>query len=208
MQSLKNTAIGFLVSFVGSVPLGYLNVVGFQVFEKSGGTPTVLYLLGVVCIECFVIYGTLLFARQLTTNSKLTRFIEVFSILFMFVLAFVFYFGSNSKTGHSITFHLAPFILGIVLNCLNFMQLPFWAGWNLYLLNENHIEVSGGRKYFYIVGTLVGTFFGMLVLIVALHYFAGSVDLCSRYLMPLIIPLVFLGFGIIQTGKLYLKYKN
>ena len=56
MQNLKNIFVGFLVSFIGSIPLGYLNVVGFQVYEKSGLSPTVLYLLGVIIIEFFVIY--------------------------------------------------------------------------------------------------------------------------------------------------------
>ena len=36
MQNIKNIFIGFLVSFIGSIPLGYLNVVGYDVFKKFG----------------------------------------------------------------------------------------------------------------------------------------------------------------------------
>ena len=98
MQNLKNIFVGFLVSFIGSIPLGYLNVVGYDVFKKFGLNETLFYLLGVISIEFFVIYFTLLFANQLIVNKKLLKFIEGFSVVFMFVLAFVFYASSSSET--------------------------------------------------------------------------------------------------------------
>ncbi|MBF6640409.1 hypothetical protein IVB69_02835 [Flavobacterium sp. J49] len=206
MQNLKNIFVGFLVSFIGSIPLGYLNVVGFQVYEKSGLTPTALYLLGVIIIEFFVIYFTLIFAKRLAENKKLTKYIEGFSIVFMFVLAYVFYSSANSKSDFSTTYNYAPFLLGIVLSCLNFIQIPFWTGWNLWLLNGKYIEISGCRKYVFVLGTIVGTFCGMLTLILALHYFASNVEFLAQYLMRIIIPLVFVGFGIWQGFKFWKKY--
>lgn len=205
MINLKNIFVGFLVSFIGSIPLGYLNVVGFDVYSDKGLLTTIYYLLGVMTVEFFVIYFTLIFAKKLAENKKLTKYIEGFSVVFMFVLAAVFYFGSNSKTDYSASFDYSPFILGIVLSCLNFIQIPFWTGWNLYLLNGNHIEVSKSRKYFYVFGTVAGTFCGMLVLILSLHYFANNVDFLSKYLMKIIIPAVFFGLGIFQGYKFYRK---
>ena len=205
MKALKNILIGFLVSFIGSIPLGYLNVVGFQIYEKSGLISSVFYLLGVIVIEFFVIYFTLIFANQLAANKKLTNYIEAFSIVFLFSLAFVFYINSNSKTNFTNSFHYSPFVLGIALSCLNFIQIPFWTGWNLYLLNGNYIEVSKSRKYFYVLGTVLGTFFGMLTLIFSLSYFASSFDFVAKYLMKIIIPIVFLGLGIFQTISFYKK---
>jgi len=206
MQNVKNIFVGFLVSFIGSIPLGYLNVVGFQVYEKLGLSPTVLYLLGVIIIEFSVIYFTLIFARRLAENKKLTKYIEGFSIVFMFVLAYVFYSSAKAKSEFSTTYNYAPFLLGLVLSCLNFIQIPFWTGWNLWLLNGKYIEVSKTRKYFYVFGTIVGTFCGMLVLILSLHYFATNVEFLSKYLMQIIIPLVFVSMGILQAVKFYKKH--
>jgi hypothetical protein len=206
MQNLKNIFVGFLVSFIGSIPLGYLNVVGYQVYEKAGLSPTVLYLLGVIIIEFFVIYFTLIFAKRLAANKKLTKYIEGFSIVFMFVLAYVFYSSGKAKSDFSTTYDYAPLLLGIVLSCLNFIQIPFWTGWNLWLLNGKYIEISGYRKYIFVLGTIVGTFCGMLTLILALHFFASNVDFLAKYLMQIIIPLVFLGFGIWQGFKFWKKY--
>ena len=206
MKNIKNIFVGLIVSFIGSIPLGYLNVVGFEIYNQHGFLNTIWYLLGVIIIEFLVIYFTLIFANRLAKNKKITKYIEGFSVIFMFVLAAVFYFGSNSKAGFSTSFHHKPFVLGIVLSCLNFIQIPFWTGWNLYLLNGNYIEVSNTRKYFYVLGTVIGTFCGMLTLILSLHYFATNVEFLSKYLMQIIIPLVFLVLGIFQAVKFYRKY--
>ncbi|WP_333876366.1 hypothetical protein [Flavobacterium sp.] len=206
MQNLKNIVIGFLVSFIGSIPLGYLNVVGFQVYEKLGLSPTILYLSGVILIELFVIYCTLIFADTLATNKKLTKSIEGFSILFMFLLACVFYSSVNAKTDFAIHLKYAPFLLGMALSCLNFIQIPFWTGWNLWLLNGKYINISGSIKYLFVLGTVIGTFCGMLALILSLHYFASNVAFLAKYLMQIIIPLVFIGFGIFQGIKFGKKY--
>lgn len=209
MQKLKNIGVGFLVSFIGSIPLGYLNVVGFDIYSQKGLTATISYLLGVVTIEFFVIYFTLIFAKKLSANKKLTKYIEGFSVMFMLVLAAFFYLSANSETTNRTVFSNVSqnfFFAGLLFSSLNFIQIPFWTGWNLYLLNGNHIEISKSRKYFYIFGTTVGTFCGMLMLILSLHYFASNVDFLSQYLMKIIIPLVFFGLGIFQAFKYYKKY--
>jgi len=207
---IKNIFIGFLVSFIGSIPLGYLNVVGYDVFKKFGLNETVFYLLGVISIEFFVIYFTLLFANQLIANHKLLKFIEGFSVVFMFVLAFVFYTSASSETTNPSVLEryvkYSPFVVGLILSSLNFIQVPFWTSWNLYLLNGNYIEISKSRKYFYVFGTVIGTFSGMLVLILSLDYVTNQTDFLAKYLMKVIIPLVFIILGLVQGFKFYKKY--
>ena len=210
MQLLKNAIVGFIVSFLGSIPLGYLNVVGFQVYKRVGLTDTIEYLLGVICIEFIVIFSTLLFANRLMNNKKLLQFIEGFSIVFMFILAFIFYSSSKNATTialfDDIYVDTTPFLLGVYLSFFNFIQLPFWLSWNLYLLNGKFIEVSKNRKYFYLLGTVSGTFIGMLSLILSLHFVTNQTDFFSKYLMKLIIPLVFIFLGFFQAFKFYKKY--
>ena len=211
MQNSKNIFVGSLVSFIGSIPLGYLNVIGFDIYNASGIQPTFFYLFGVILIEFLVIFCTLIFANKLNNNTRLLKFIEAFSIIFMFVLAYVFYSSASSEDANKPYFSIVGqsfFLTGLLYSSLNFIQIPFWLSWNLYLLNRNYIEVSNTRKYFYVFGTVFGTFFGMLTLILSLHYFASNVDFFSKYLMQIIIPLVFLCLGIFQAIKFYRKYYN
>jgi len=210
MKKIKNISIGFLVSFIGSIPLGYLNLVGLEIYSKSGLHNLVFFLFGVIFVETFVIYFTLLFARQLIRNKKLMKVIDFFAVGFMFVLAYLFYFNFNSDTtlNNSLSKYLmySPFIIGVVLNCFNFLQLPFWTSWNLYLLNGKYITVERKLKYYYIAGTLIGVFLGMFSLIVILQTIFQKTNQFSKYIMPVFIPLFFIVLGSIQVYKVYKKY--
>ncbi len=212
MQKVKNIFVGFLISFIGSIPLGYLNVVGYEVFQQLGLDATISYLFGVILIELFVIYFTLIFAKQLMENKKLIQYIEGFSVLFMFFLAYIFYSSASKQATETSVLEqyveYSPFVVGVILSSLNFIQIPFWTSWNLYLLNGNYIEVSKARKYFYVIGTLIGTFSGMLVLILSLNFVTNETDFLAKYLMKVIIPIVFIGLGLYQAFSFYRKYKK
>jgi threonine/homoserine/homoserine lactone efflux protein len=204
MKSLQNIVVGFVVSFLGSIPLGYLNVVGYQVYAKSGMRELLLFLLGVILVEAIVIYLTVIFTQQILRKQKLIKIIELFSIFFMFVLAYIFYAGGNNEMAPVKGFrqYSSTFVLGLVLSCFNFLSIPFWTGWNLYLLNEKRIHI--GKKA-YVLGTMLGTFVGMLTLILSLNYLSNTAFF-SKYLMTVIIPLGFAALGIYQAYKFYKKY--
>ncbi len=209
---VKNTTVGFLVSFIGSLPLGYLNVVGYEICKEFGLDQTIGYLLGVVFVEFFVIYFTLVFAKKLMENQKLIQVIEGFSVVFMFVLAYVFYASATQQTAADTVLEkyvgYSPFAVGLFLSSINVIQIPFWTGWNLYLLNANYIDAAKSHQFSYVFGAVVGTFLGMLLLILSLQYLATQTDFFARYLMQIIIPLVFVVLGLFQAIVFYKKYRT
>lgn len=211
MLCIKNILVGFAVSFVGSIPLGYLNVIGFEIFKEFGFTKACFYLLGVVTIEFLVIYFTLIFANKLLTKHKLLFFIKGFSVVFMFVLAYVFFTNGNTSRQDKLIFSSIYnnfYITGIVLSCFNFIQIPFWLSWNLNLLNGNYIKVDNSNKFFYIFGTMLGTFLGMLALILSLKHVSNQTDFLTKYLLKFIIPLVFVGLGSFKGWKFYKEFRK
>jgi hypothetical protein len=210
MRALKNIFVGLLVSFIGSIPLGYLNIIGFEIYSKFGIKSLVFYLFGVISVEVFVIYFTLIFAKKLVNNKKLMKAIDYFAILFLFVLAYSFYAHANQTSGSQNNLEkyvmYSPYLIGLLLNCVNFLQFPFWTGWNLYLMNGNYIAVENKLKYYYVAGTALGTFLGMLVLVLILNSLSQNTTFFSRYVMPVIIPLFFIVLAFIQMYKVYKKY--
>ena len=81
MKIIKNILVGFLVSFIGSVPLGYLNIIGFEIYSELGINSLVFYLLGVISVEVFVIYFTLIFANRLVSNKKMMKIMELMNFI-------------------------------------------------------------------------------------------------------------------------------
>ena len=212
MKALKNILVGFIVSFIGSIPLGYLNIIGFQIYQKKGLEPVIPYIIGVIIVEGIVIYLTLIFAKKLITNLKLIKFIEIFSIFFMFFLGFSFFEQFNSETSKpdilSDYINYSTFVIGMILSCLNFIQIPFWTAWNLYLINNKYIFIEKNSKFFYISGTLIGTFCGMLLLILGLNMITGKSEVISKLILTRLIPLFFIGMAFFQIFKFYKKYYN
>ena len=210
MKAIKNIFVGFLVSFVGSIPLGYLNVIGFEIYSKLGLNNLILFLLGVVFVEMFVIYFTLLFAKQLVDNKKLMKIIDFFAIFFLCIIAYSFYASSSQTIAEQGILQkyaaYSPFLIGLFLSAINFLQLPFWTGWNLYLMNGNYISIVGKLKLFYIAGTLIGTFMGMLSLVLLLNVLAQNTTSFSKYVIPIVIPLFFVVLALFQMLKVYKKY--
>ncbi len=210
MKGFKNIFFGFIVSFLGSLPLGYLNIIGVEVFSKSGINSLVLYLLGVILIEAVVIYFTVIFSNQLAENKKILKFIDFFAVLFFLLLAYLFYAHSNQASDESNYLeeyiHYSPFLIGMVLCGLNFLQIPFWLAWNLYLLNAKSISFDQNLKFYYVFGILVGTFFGMLSVIILMDSLSQKILDYSKWIIPIVIPLFFVALTVYQGFKVYKKY--
>lgn len=210
MKGIKNILVGFVVSFLGSIPLGYLNVIGFEIYSKSGIKSLILYLLGVILVEVFVIYFTLIFTERLASNKKLIKAIDYLAILFLLILGYSFYLHSNQATanpsGLSKYVLFSPFLIGLFLNSVNLLQFLFWTGWNLYLVNGNYISIQRKLKFYYVAGTLLGTFFGMLVFVLILQSLSQNTLFFSKYVLPIVIPSFFVVLAFVQMFKVYKKY--
>lgn len=202
--------VGFVVSFLGSIPLGYLNFIGFEIYTDFGVRNLLLYLLGVIVIEALVVYFTLIFANKLANNKKLMKVIDIFGVFFLLLLAYSFYSHSNQSVSNNnyLEKYIAysPFLIGLFLSSINFLQIPFWTGWNLYLINGKYIIVNCRLKFYYILGTLVGTYVGMLGLVFFLNTLALNTDSFSKYVMPVVIPVLFVVMACLQGYKVFKKY--
>jgi hypothetical protein len=208
LSIFKNMAVGFVVSFLGSLPFGYLNLIGFQIYTQKDFMSLIYYLFGIITVESIVIYVTLIFAAKLNSNRKLFQFIEAFSIVFLFLLAYLFYSQSEVSEQNTLTKYLnySPFVIGVICNGVNFMQIPFWLSWNLYVINAKYIDTTKKSQPYYVLGTLGGSFIGIFTIVMVLNYAKESTSFVSQHLVSLLIPLFFLVLGFYQVFKFCKKY--
>jgi hypothetical protein len=96
------------VRFINLIPLGYLNIVGCEIYFVFGVEELLLFLLG----------------------KKLMKIIDIFVVVFMLVLEFSFYSLSSGtlKNRNYLEKYVSdsPFLDGLILSSLNFLQLLFW----------------------------------------------------------------------------------
>ena len=138
------------------------------------------------------------------------KFIDFFAVFFLLVIGYSFYASTNQTTEQQGVFEkyamYSPFLIGVFLSGINFLQVPFWTGWNLYLINGNYISIVNKLKLYYIAGTLIGTFAGMLTLVLILNTLSQNTTSFSKYVIPVVIPLFFVVLAFVQMIKVYKKY--
>lgn len=211
MKSIQNIIVGFLVSCIGSIPLGYLNLIGFEIYIQTGIEQLMYYLSGVVLIEAVVIYCTLQMMHRLHLNSKWKSRVSVFSILFLFFMAYYFY-STDVKIAEkaeitATLFQFPAFLTGVFLSCINFAQIPFWMSWNLLLTSGKYISVERTPKWFYIIGTLIGTFSGMLILISGIKS-VSNLGFIHNQTISKSIPLLFVCLAFFQIYQLITEIRK
>ena len=190
---------------MGSIPLGYLNLIGFQIYSTTNFNQLNLYLLGILCVEAIVIYTTLKFSSKISMNPKWKNYISLFSFIFLIGIAILTYNSSSNESNaldkYNAYLSYSAFISGILLSCINVAQVPFWMSWNLYLTNENYIISTGKKGLLYVLGTITGTYFGMLTIIFSIQA-AKNKDLISPNFFSKYIWIIFLFLAIFQLFQM------
>ena len=190
---------------MGSIPLGYLNLIGFQIYSTTNFNQLNLYLLGILCVEAIVIYTTLKFSSKISMNPKWKNYISLFSFIFLIGIAILTYNSSSNESNaldkYNAYLSYSAFISGILLSFINVAQVPFWMSWNLYLTNENYIISTGKKGLLYVLGTITGTYFGMLTIIFSIQA-AKNKDLISPNFFSKYIWLIFLFLAIFQLFQM------
>lgn len=202
----KSFLLGFLISLIGSLPLGYLNVIGLQFLLEQGGLAIISFILGIIVVEFFVLKIISFGAKWLVNQKKLLLFIDIFTILFLATIALYFTSNINNEKSFSLTeLHLAqyPFILGILLNGLNAVQWPYWSGIYIYVFRTKKLKTTKKANYIFIIGALIGTGVGMLIFAYAGQYILVENNIeMTRYLNPALAMLFFI-LASIQIANLF-----
>lgn len=174
LKLFRILGLGLLISLLGSLPLGSLNVAAFQIYFKEGLLNAVYFSVGVALVEVIYVRISLVAMKWVLRNKKLFRAMEWFTIaLFLFLAIYTFVSSSKSGAdvnGNAITqIKMNRFLLGVFLCAINPVQIPFWFLWSTYLVSSKKLETRNDHYNFYCVGIAIGTLIGE-----ALYMFGGE----------------------------------
>lgn len=202
--------LGFIISLMGALPLGYINVIGLQILLEQGSRAVISFISGIVFIEFFVLKTVSYGAKWLVQQRKLLLFIDLFTISFFIAIAFYFFSNSNNEKNFSLSqLQLAqfPFILGLLLNSLNFIQWPYWSGIYIYLFRTKKIKDLCNDNSIFIMGAMIGTLIGMLLFAHTGKYFLLDNKIQIGKYVNSIFAILFSVLAVGQLVKFSWKYK-
>lgn len=192
--------LGFLFSFIGSIPPGTLNVTVLQLALQRQVPIAFRFAIAVSIIEYPYAWIGVQFEYLISNSPVILENFQLISAIVMTLLGISNLLPGKTPTGFAKKFQESGFRRGILLSLLNPMAIPYWMVFTAYLKAQGLIDLStAGLLHSYVFGTAVGT----LALLVVLILFANRLSPYaqgSRWVK--IIPgLILLGLGLYGWWK-------
>src|SRR5829696_1176485 len=160
-----------LISFLGSLPLGTLNVAAMQIGIQESIENAIWFSLGSLVVEMIYVRLSLIGIDWVRKQYKLMRIMEWITLGIIVALAVGSFVaavkssgGSHAKNGF-LEIEMHRFLLGMLMCAINPVQIPFWFGWSTVLFTKKILLPRPDHYNSYIIGIGIGTFAGNCIFI-------------------------------------------
>ncbi len=194
MKLIKIFFTGLLISFLGTLPLGTLNISAMQIAVADGIRPAMYFVLGALIVEIIYVRVSLVAMDWVLKHKTLFKWLEWITVAIVAALAVFSFIAASQEQVHknvllSGTIH--RFWLGVLMSAVNPVQIPFWFGWSTVLFSKNVLEHQSSHYNFYIAGIGTGTFIGNLIFIFGGRFVVDRLN-ANEKIVQLVIGCIFL----------------
>lgn len=198
---------GLMVSFLGTLPLGTLNVAAMQISVQESILHGVYFALGALLVEMIYVRISLVGINWVSKRKKIFKWMEWIAVVIVLALAigsFVAAMQPQASKNVLLNNNIHRFFLGIFISAINPVQIPFWFGWSTVLFAKKILIPKNSYYNLYIVGIGLGTLLGNCVFI-----FGGKIIVeklnTNQSLLNWIIGGIFALTAIILTIKILMN---
>jgi threonine/homoserine/homoserine lactone efflux protein len=198
---------GMFISFLGSLPLGTLNVAAMQISISDGYTQALLFSLGSLLVEMIYVRVSLVGMDWIRKQKNIFRILEWVTLLIVVALAVSsFYAALHPKTEKNIILSstLPKFVLGATMCAVNPVQIPFWFGWSTVLFTKKVLLPKVNNYNSYILGIGIGTLFGNCVFIFGGQLIVEKLN-TKQHVLSWAIGGIFAVTALIQIWRMFKK---
>jgi threonine/homoserine/homoserine lactone efflux protein len=198
---------GMFISFLGSLPLGTLNVAAMQIAITDGYIAAILFSLGSLLVEMVYVRLSLVGMDWIRKQERIFKILEWVTLVIVVALAISsFHAALHPKTGKNIILSstLPRFILGATMCAVNPVQIPFWFGWSTVLFTKKVLLPKNSHYNLYIIGIGIGTFIGNCVFIFGGQLIAQKLS-SNQGILSWVIGGIFALTAIIQLWRILKK---
>ncbi|MDP4264419.1 MAG: LysE family transporter [Bacteroidota bacterium] len=188
-QSIKIFYWGMLISFLGSLPPGIINLAAIQIAGKQGNGAAMAYAIGSMLAEVIVVRLALSGMSWLTRSQKFFHILEWMTAGLLILFSAACFIAANQMQEFPVVLPglaLPSFLAGIVLSAINPLHIPFWLGWSTVLMNKGVLAPQPKQYNLYILGIAAGTIAGFTTFIFGGQYLLKAFQ-SNQYLINCII---------------------
>ena len=198
--------VGLMVSFIGSLPLGTLNIAAMQISIADGYNAALWFALGMLLVEIIYVRLSLVAMDKIRKQQKVLKAMEWITLFIIIALA-IFSFLAASKGGGNtknilLSNGMPRFVLGVLMSAINPVQFPFWFGWSTVLFAKKILLPQNDHYNVYIIGIGVGTFIGTCIFIFGGLLIVNKLN-ANQNILNYIIGSIFAITALIQIWKMW-----
>jgi threonine/homoserine/homoserine lactone efflux protein len=201
---------GMMISFLGSLPLGTLNVAAMQIGIQESIAEAIWFSFGSLLVEMVYVRLSLVGIDWVRRQARLMKIMEWVTLGIIVALAAGSFLAAAEGNGHAknvlLNNHLHRFFLGMFMCAINPVQIPFWFGWSTVLFTKKILEPEPGNYNSYIAGIGLGTLAGNCVFIFGGKWMVQRIANSQQYL-NWVIGGIFTLTALIQLIKM-LRHKD
>ncbi|HRG83588.1 MAG TPA: LysE family transporter [Chitinophagaceae bacterium] len=204
---LKIFFTGMLVSFLGSLPLGTLNIAAMQISVTEGVMAAMLFSVGSLIVEIIYVRISLVAMDWIRKQEKLLKALEWITLVIVLALAASSFYAAmypSVEKNVVLSSSLPKFLLGFVMSALNPVQIPFWFGWSTVLFTKKVLLPRSDHYNSYILGIGIGTFIGNCVFIFGGLLIAKKIN-NNQHILNWVIGGIFAITALIQLWRMLTK---
>ena len=201
---------GAMISFLGSLPLGTLNVAAMQLGIQESIKSALLFSIGSMVVEMIYVRVSLIGIDWIRKQEKFMKIMEWITFGIVLALAIGSFVaavkgGANAKNP-ILDNNMNRFLLGALGCAINPVVIVFWFGWSTVLFTKKILLPVNSQYNSYITGIGLGAFAGNCAFIFGGKYLYESIQNAQDY-MHWVIGGIFTLTALIQLYKI-LRHKN
>ena len=196
---------GLLISFLGSLPLGPLNLITTYVSVAKGENAGFALAAGCILSEIIFVRLAVISMEWISKRQQFFKVLEWLTIILILILAVFSFIAGYRQTGFTSAMPANikfPFWYGVAMSALDPMKIPFWFLWSTFLLSKSILIPKRNFYNYYTAGIGIGSLLGFMLFIYGGSYFISAIK-SNQYILNWIIGAVLLATAIIQVYRLF-----
>ena len=197
---------GMIISFLGSLPPGIMNIAATQISGTQGKGAAMVYAVGSMLAEVFIVRIALSGMSWFLRRQKFFRVMEWMTATLLVIFSIACFVAANSMQELPVILPeliLPPFITGVIISAVNPLHIPFWLGWSTVLMNKGVLAPGTKRYNIYVTGIGVGTIAGFMVFIFGGQYLLKGFQ-SNQYLVNVAIGIILFIVAFVHIRKIVL----
>ena len=206
MDLIKIFFWGMIISFLGTLPPGTLNIAAMQIGIQENIINAINFSIGTILTEMIFARISLIGINWLRKQKILFRWLEWITFFIVVALAYGS-FHAAGKPYYAKNFMLINdvnrFLLGMFLSAISPMHVPFWFAWSTILFTKKILKPGFSNYNIFTLGIGVGSFLGCCVFIFGGKLIVEKLN-ANVHILNYVIGGVFVVTAIIQLIKILL----